>query len=255
MIKSTGSRRGWRGGRRIVLVAALAVMGAVIFGSTGTASASSVVCKGQVEPLNKKQPGIDAELSFQCNEELRGFAVVTNKTFDFFGTELEVFKPDGTPAQQSATLQCTGNVPGPGFGCGTPNRNTPSGCEAIGTTGTAPNQSNTFGAKCTNRIEPFDTGEVQVGFPQSPCKPTGQYAPGKDKLRIWLNVLTEPQVGAFNANFPGQENTAYTRGIFISEPFRLKNAYKCRAARPRATASPEKAAGSADVGSAAPRIW
>ena len=161
-----------------------------MLGSAGTASASTVVCTGAVEPLNKKKPGVDAKLDFTCSEEIRGFGVTTNKTFDFFGTELEVLGPDGVPQQQSATIQCEGNVPGPGFGCGSTNRASaqPPGtgaCEAIGTTGTAPDQSNTFGPPCNNRVDPGDTAELQVGFPQNPCKPTGQYAPGKDKLRIW----------------------------------------------------------------------
>jgi hypothetical protein len=257
VIKSTGSRRGWRGGRRIALVVGLTVVGAAVLGSAGTASASSVACKGAIIPLNKANPGLDAEFDLQCTEELRGFSVVTNKTFDFFGTETEVFKPGGIPAQQSATIQCVGNVPGPGFGCGTVNRNTPSNCEAITTGGSGSNQFNIYGAPCTNRIDAGDTVGVQVGFPTNPCKHTGQYAPGKDKLRVWATALTEPAIGAFNANFPTQDSTAYTRGSWSSEPFRINvKAYtKCGGSGGGGESKGKKTAASASADGSLPRIW
>jgi hypothetical protein len=259
VIKSSGSRRGWRGGRRIALVVGLSVVGAAVLGSAGTASAATVACKGKIVPLNPGNPGLDAEFEMQCSEELRGFSVITNKTFDFFGTETEVTKPGGIPAQQSATIQCTGNVPGPGFGCGTVNRNTPSNCEAVGTSGTSPNQFNTYGPPCTNRIDGNDTVAVQIGFPQNPCKPTGQYAPGKDKLRIWATALTEPLVGSFasGGNFPTQGNTSYTRGSFSSEPFRINTkAYtKCGNGGGGESKGKKTAATSAGVDGGLPRIW
>ena len=265
MIKSTGSRRGWRGGRRIVLVGALAVVGAVILGSAGSASASSVACKAQIVPHDKKNPGIDADLKMQCNEELRGFSIVTNKTFDFFGTEVDITQPNGTPAQTSGTIQCTGNVPGPGFGCGTPNRGvstgstgqpgfTSTGCEAL--SGSAPGPQ-VIARTCNNRVDANDTIDVQVGFPQSPCKPTGQYAPGKDKLRAWVMALTEPMVGSFNAAWTNQNNTQFARATFISEPFKVGvKAYRgCASDGGGEESKGKKAAVSTDADGGLPRIW
>jgi hypothetical protein len=223
VVNSNESGRGWRGGRRIVALAVLAsACGAVLFGSAGTASASSVVCGGKLAPLNKKAPSIDAKIDFTCTEDIRGFSVITNKTFDFFGTEMEVFEPSGAGSSESATIQCEGNVPGPGFGCGVTNRNTPAGstpgggCEAV----TGSTSSQAIGPPCTTRMSAGNRGEMQVGFPVSPCKPAGPFAPGKDKLRVWLSVLTEPLIGSFNAAALNQ--TAYTRGTYISAPFRLK---------------------------------
>jgi hypothetical protein len=218
VINQDGSGRGRRGGRRIVpLVALTAIAGAVFFASAGPAAAgSTALCTGEVAPLNKKKPGVDAELSFTCSEDIRGFSVTTNKRFDFFGTELDVFLPDGSGSPESATIQCSGNVPGPGFGCGVVNRDVPSGCGAV----TGPTANQVIGPPCTQRVSAGNRSAMQVGFPVNPCKPAGLFAPGKEKLQIWLSVLTEPLVGAFNATAINQ--TAYTRGTYISEPFRLK---------------------------------
>lgn len=255
MTNSNGSKRGRRGGQRIVPVAAVAaVFGVALFGATSTASASSVLCEGSLVPLDIKHPGIDAKVDFTCNEEIRGFSVITNKTFDFFGTEVDVLLPDGNGSPQSATIQCEGNVPGPGFGCGNTNRNSPSGCEAVG--GSAPGP-NTFGALCTNAVSAGNTSEIQVGFPQSPCKPTGIFAPRKGKLIVWLSVLTEPLIGSFNAGFTNQGQTAYTRGQYISAPFRL-NVVKYNRCGPPSGASEEKsrkARSDQAAAAAAVRTW
>ena len=239
MSTSNGSGRGWRGGRRIVPLAVLAAAcGVVLFGSAGTASASSVICGGSVEPLNKKKPGVDAELEFTCTETIRGFSVLTNKTFDFFGTEEEVYNPDGSGSPQSATIQCEGNVPSPGFGCGVPNRNTPSSCEAVSNSG-APTQS--VGPPCASEVSGGNLQKILVGFPTSPCKPTGQFAPGKDKLRVWLNVLTEPLISAFDTTPPlAPEDTTLTRGTYISQPFRLSTKHLTNCASDGAS-KPKKA--------------
>lgn len=248
MITSNGSGRGWRGGRRIVALAVLAsACGAVLFGLAGTASASSVVCGGTLAPVNKKAPGIDAKIDFTCTEDIRGFSVTTNKTFDFFGTEMEVFEPSGAGSGESATIQCEGNVPGPGFGCGVTNRNTPAGstpgggCEAV----TGPTSAQAIGPPCTTRMSAGNRGEMRVGFPVNPCKKAGPFAPDKDKLRVWLSVLTEPLIGSFNASALNQ--TAYTRGTYISAPFRMKIAgyNNCSTPEPKKAKSKSKKSASA----------
>ncbi len=213
MINSSGSRRGWRGGRRIVLVAARrgGRSRRVRFGGNSVREHGGLT--GAVEPLNKKKPGVDAKLDFSCSEEIRGFGVTHQQDVRFLRHRARGARAGWRSAGSRARrIQCEGNVPGPGFGCGSTNRASaqPPGtgaCEAIAATGTAPDRTNTFGPPCNNRVDPGDTAELQVGFPQNPCKPTGQYAPGKDKLRIWLSVLTEPTIGSFSADFGPQDNT------------------------------------------------
>lgn len=198
MIKSNRSDRGWRGARRIaVLVSAVCVTGGVYFGAAGTASGGFTLCNGTVQPKEKGKPSFDAKYAFRCNADIRSFSMVTNKKFDFFGTELVVFQ--GTEASnQSATLQCEGPVPGSGFGCGVVNRNTPSNCGASGQ------------PPCTQRVSAGNTVTADLGFPRSPCS----YKPGEPPLKVWLIVGTEPLVAGLTGT--------PTQGAYTSEPFAMK---------------------------------
>jgi hypothetical protein len=244
VINSKRSGLGWRGGRIAVLVS-LACVGGVLLGSAGTASASSVSCSAELDPVNPKKPGVDANLELTCNEAVRGFSVITNKTFDFFGTEVDVFLPSGEASSQAAILQCEGNVPGPGIGCGVPNRQVgPSSsvntCEVITQTGSGsggsipPPGPQPIQPKCAQQVDAGSRMEQKLGFPVNPCKRVGQFAPGKDKLKIWVSVLTEPLIGAFNAAYTAQDQTTYTRGTYISQPFPAKIAKynKCTPPKP-----------------------
>jgi hypothetical protein len=202
VIKSNRSDRGWRGARRIaVLVSAACVLGGVYFGAAGTASAGFALCNGTVQPKEKGKPSFDAKYAFRCNADIRSFSLVTNKKFDFFGTELVVFQgPEAS--SQSATLQCEGPIPGSGFGCGVVNRNqAPTGVTNCGQAGQQP---------CTQRVSAGNTVTADLGFPRSPCA----YKPGEAPLKVWLVVGTEPLVTALTGT--------PTQGAYTSEPFAMK---------------------------------
>ena len=205
MIKSNRSDRGWRGARRIaVLVSAACVLGVVYFGAAGTASAGFTLCGGTIQPKEKGKPSVDAKYAFRCNADIRSFSLVTNKKFDFFGTELIVYEA-GNVSSQSALLQCEGPVPGSGFGCGVVNRNTPTNC---GTAATPP---------CTQRISADSTVTGDLGLTRSPCS----YKPGEAALKVWLVAGSEPFVTALTGT--------PTVGTYTSEPFamKLKGYNKC----------------------------
>jgi hypothetical protein len=199
VIKSNRSGRGWRGKRRIAVLASLAcITGAVFLGSAGTASAGFTLCTGTVQPKEAGKASVDAKYAIRCNADIRSFSLVTNKKFDFFGTELVVWQA-GQASSQSATLQCEGNVPGSGFGCGVVNRNTPSNC------GQTP-----ASALCTQRISAGNTVTGDLGLTRSPCK----YKPGEPPLKVWLVTGQEPFI-------TGLTGTP-TVGTYTSEPFRMK---------------------------------
>jgi hypothetical protein len=198
VIKQNRSDRGWRGKRGIaVLVSAACVAGGVFLGSAAPASAAFVQCGGTVQPKEAGKPSVDAKYAFRCNADIRSFALVTNKRFDFFGTELVVYEGPNV-SSQSATLQCEGPIPGSGFGCGVVNRNAVTGC---GTPTTAP---------CTQRISAQNTVTADLGLQKSPCS----YKPTEAPLKIWLIAGLEPFV-------TGLTGTP-TVGAYSSEPFAMK---------------------------------
>ena len=202
MIKTKGSGR--RGRRAVVGLAVLVgACGTVFLSSVGPASAGRALCKGTVQPKEKGKPSIDAKYAFACTEDVRSFSIVTNKKFDFFGTELIVFYA-GQVSQQSAILQCEGPVPGSGFGCGVNNRNTPSNC---GQTQAA--------AQCANKVNAHSVITADVGFTRSPCS----YKPGEEPLKVWLVAGYEPFNDQIN---PTTGATTTNSGDYTSEPFSLK---------------------------------
>jgi hypothetical protein len=204
--KSRGSARR---GRSIIILAALAITcGAFAFGSAGTASAGNLItCGGSVTPPpHTKNADTDARYNVVCSEDIRGYAVVSTSTLDFFGTETDVLPT----TSQSATLQCEGTVPGNGFGCGIVNRNSPSGC---GTPTTA---------KCTSRISAGNYISGDISFEKSPCL-------GKSP-KIWVTATSEPFVTSVSTAVPPGPDTS-TVGEYSSQPWRLKvkgfNKKKC----------------------------
>lgn len=104
---------------RMALAAALAAgcVGAMALPSVAGA-ADIPQCGGKVE-LTDEIPGIeDGGLSyrFNCNSQVQGFAIVSNRQVDFFGTEvlvLDAASGEATPEQFS----CEGPFPSSGFGC------------------------------------------------------------------------------------------------------------------------------------------
>jgi hypothetical protein len=99
-------------------------------------AAEAPICGGSLK-LNDEIPGIDPpgglSYEFNCNAQVLGFALLSNRQVDYFGTEvlvLDAASGEATPEQFS----CEGPFPGSGFGCrGVANfGNTISGEFAIG---------------------------------------------------------------------------------------------------------------------------
>jgi hypothetical protein len=119
----------------VALGAAAACIGALSL-PVGATAAEVPVCGGGLE-LNDEIPGIDPPggLSYKirCNAQVLGFALLSNREVDYFGTEVLTLDPatgESTPEQ----LSCEGSFPSSGFGCrGVVNYgNTISGEFAIG---------------------------------------------------------------------------------------------------------------------------
>jgi hypothetical protein len=206
VIKSRGSAR--RGRRLAVVVALAATCGAVFLGSAGTANAGNLItCGGKIVPSNPKKVGTDVHYSLSCSEDIRGYSVISTKTFDFFGTETDV-----TPTvSQSATLQCEGTVPGNGFGCGVVDQYAASNCGSspkpncqtvppCGTTKTT--------IPCNSKVSAGNFISGDVSFSKSPCL-------GLPK--VWVTATSDPLVTSFAPS--GDTSTV---GEYGSQPFRLK---------------------------------
>ena len=66
-------------------------------------------------------PG-DSTLSFACTQNVRAFALYSNKSIDLPGDEPVVTGDAGGKTNEGALHQCEGAFPGPGYGCGIVNR-------------------------------------------------------------------------------------------------------------------------------------
>ena len=186
MSKSRGSAR--RGLPIVVVVAMAAIVGAVVLGSVGTASAGNlIVCGGKVQPTSKKKPADDGTYSVQCSEDIRGFSVISNQQVDFFGSETGVV-PTVT---ESATLQCEGTVPGFGFGCGIVDRSKPA-----------------------NKVSAGSTTSGSISFDKSPCD-------AKGSLKVWVVATSEPLVTSVNTATNPPKPDSSTTGEYSSQPFSL----------------------------------
>ena len=79
----------------------------------------SPLCGGSLE-LNNDIPGIDPpgglSYKFNCNAQVLGYAIVSNRQVDYFSTEvlvLDATSGEATPEQ----FGCEGAFPSSGFGC------------------------------------------------------------------------------------------------------------------------------------------
>jgi hypothetical protein len=131
-------RRGGSPRLRRTAIAGLATAAfAGLLALPGTASAAEApICGGSLE-LNDEIPGIEPpgglSYKFNCNAQVVGYAIVSNRQVDYFSTEVQVLDAtsgEATPEQFS----CEGPFPSAGFGCrGTANfGNTVAGEFAIG---------------------------------------------------------------------------------------------------------------------------
>lgn len=117
MIKFRKRRQALR--RTRVALAALAVAGCVGILPSGASAADIPACGGSLE-LNNEIPGIDPpgglSYKFNCNAQVLGYGIVSNRQVDYFSTEvlvLDATSGEATPEQFS----CEGTFPSSGFGC------------------------------------------------------------------------------------------------------------------------------------------
>src|SRR5262245_4101974 len=128
-----------------------------------------VNCEGSVGPATSG----DQQLTFSCNITVRAWAVYSNKTIDIPGDEPLVTGTNGGGTNEGALQQCSGTLPGNGFGCGIVDRQTQSA--------SLPNGQ---GVTDSNGVE------QKFAFESVPCQRKGQ-----PKTNVWLVVMGEPRVG------------------------------------------------------------
>ena len=142
-----------------------------------------VSCSGSISPASTAG---DDTLSFSCTQNIRAFAIYSNKPIDLPGDEPLVTGTNGGGLNESALDQCEGSIPGPGYGCGIVDR-----------------QAQPKSAPNGNGISAGNQATQKMGFEQSPCQ-----RPGQPKTKAWLVVMGEPVIGS-------------TVGEFISSPQQL----------------------------------
>ena len=144
-----------------------------------------VSCTGGISPAST--PG-DSSVSFSCTQNIRAFAIYSNNPIDLPGDEPVVTGSAGGGLNESAIHQCEGSIPGPGYGCGTVDRQVQTAPPPAGT-----------GLINGNGISAGNIATQKMGFEKPPCKGSG--------TKAWLVVMGEPVidgvVGEFNsAPFP-----------------------------------------------------
>jgi hypothetical protein len=112
----------------------------------------------------------DGSLSFTCNQNVRAFAVYSNKSIDVPGDEPIVTGTSGGGVNEGALHQCQGDIPGAGYGCGIVDR-----------------QAQSTGLPNGQGISANNTAEQQISFESSPCTRKGEPKP-----KVWLVVMGEP---------------------------------------------------------------
>jgi hypothetical protein len=162
------------------------------------ATAFPVSCSGSVTPF-KGVRGPDADVGFTCTQNIRGFAIYSNKQIDLPGDEPVVTGTNGGGVNESANAQCEGDLPSFGYGCGTVDRQTTTAASA--TSAGLPNG---------NTISGGNTANQKMGFDSTPCKRKGEAKP-----KVWLVVMGEP------ATSPYGQGSSGSVGEFSSQPFPL----------------------------------
>ncbi|MDX6607878.1 MAG: hypothetical protein QOD14_2418 [Solirubrobacterales bacterium] len=159
--------------------------------SSAPATKYPVSCTGSVSPATT--PG-DSSLSFTCNQNVRAFALYSNKSIALPGDEPVITGTAGGGNNEGALAQCEGTIPGPGYGCGVTDR-----------------QVQTSSLPNGQAITAGNTATQNMGFEFNPCQ-----KPGQPKTKVWLVVMGEPIIGS-------------TVGEFTSAPQQLAVAYgKCK---------------------------
>jgi len=106
---------------RVAIAALAAAAGCVgaLWLPAGASAADVPLCGGNLE-LNNDIPGIDPpgglSYKFNCNAQVQGFAIVSNRQVDYFSTEVLVL--DAASGEATAEqFACEGPFPSSGFGC------------------------------------------------------------------------------------------------------------------------------------------
>jgi hypothetical protein len=145
-----------------------------------------VSCTGQAVPATQPA-GPTVRVSFSCNQNIRAFAVYSNKLIFEPGEEPEVEGANGGQVNESALHQCEGDIPGYGYGCGIVDRQT-----VAAATSTNPGTPN------GNGISAGNTAHQRMGFEFSPCQKAGH-----PKTKVWLIPMGEPTIGSTVGEFIG----------------------------------------------------
>jgi hypothetical protein len=158
------------------------------------ATSYPVACSGTVTPF-KGVRGPDVDVAFTCSQNVRAFAIYSNKQIDLPGDEPIVTGNNGGQVNESANHQCEGDLPSFGYGCGTVDRQTVTAASA----GPPANP----GLPNGNTITGGNTANQKMGFDSTPCTRKGEAKP-----KVWLIVMGEPTIGS-------------TVGEYSSQPFPL----------------------------------
>jgi hypothetical protein len=144
--------------------------------SSAPATKFPVGCTGSISPA--ATPG-DSTLAFSCTQNIRAFAVYSNKPIDLPGDEPIVNGSNGGKNNEGALHQCEGLVPGPGYGCGIVDR-----------------QAQTSGLPNGQGISAGNSVTQKMGFESTPCQRKGQPKP-----KAWVVVMGEPIIGSTVGEF------------------------------------------------------
>jgi hypothetical protein len=129
-----------------------------------------ISCTGQITPAATG----DQQLGFVCSRTIRAWALYSTKTIDIPGDEPVVVGSSGGGTNEGGLDQCSGTVPGAGFGCGIVDRQVQSSA--------LPNGQGVSGG---------NTIEQKMAFEQVPCQRSGEPKP-----KAWLIAMGEPVIGS-----------------------------------------------------------
>jgi hypothetical protein len=121
----------------------------------------------------------DGLLTFTCSQNIRSFAVYSNKSIDVPGDEPIVTGNGGGGVNEGALHQCEGDIPGAGYGCGIVDR-----------------QAQTTALPNGQGISAGNTSTQNISFESSPCTRKGE-----PKTKVWFIAMGEPIIGSTVGEF------------------------------------------------------
>jgi hypothetical protein len=137
-----------------------------------------VSCSGSVSPASTPAGSL-VKVAFVCNQNIRAFAIYSNKPIVEPGEEPTILGNNGGGVQEGALHQCEGDIPGPGYGCGIVDR-----------------QAQTSSLPNGQGITANNPAEQKMAFEFSPCQ-----KPGEPKTKVWLIAMGEPIIGGTVGEF------------------------------------------------------